>query len=208
MTTPEEMRAATVALTERAKAALAAFAATLDYSDPEAARDALLAFLPALVAEYGEMSAAIAADWYEEQREDAGISSPFAVILAAAVPTYILIRAVRFAAVHLWTDNPGMTVTYLAGIVQKYALKPGRDTITLNSDRDKESPGWSRKTRPGACQFCRDLAGNGAVYESKERAAFLAHTNCHCIAVPAFGKNNRGKATAAMYKASESKLPD
>lgn len=201
MTSPEEMRAATMALSERAKEALRAFFATLDLSDPEAARDALLAFVPVLVAEYGEMAAVLAADWYEEQREEAGIDSPFVVALAVAVPAALLIRAVRFSAAHLWTDQPSGMLAYLTGTVQKYTLKPYRDTIVLNSDKDTEASGWYRKTRPGACQYCRDLSGEGMVYESKKRASFLAHDNCHCIAVPAFG-NNRGTATAAMYKAS------
>lgn len=190
-----------MALSERAKAALVAFVATLDLNDPEAARDALLAFVPVLVAEYGEMAASLAADWYEEQREEAGIDSPFIAAMAIAVPAAVLIRAVRFSAQHLWTDNPNAILAYLLGAVQKNTLRPYRDTIVLNSEMDKESAGWYRKTRPGACQYCRDLAGEGMVYQSEKHATFVAHDNCHCIAVPAFD-NNRGKATAAMYKAS------
>lgn len=189
MTTVEEMRAATEALTSRAKDALVAFAATLDYSDPEAARDALLEFIPALVAEYGEIAAVIAADWYEERREDAGISSPFVAALAVAVPVAVLIRAVRFSAAHLWTDDPGGTVRYLLGTVQKYSLQPGRDTILLNTFRDKESPGWVRRTRAGACLYCRDLAGDGMVWGTEKGASFKAHDNCHCVAVPVFKGN-------------------
>lgn len=184
MTTTAEMRAATQALTERAKAALAAFAATLDYSDPEAARDAFLAFVPLLVARYGDISAAIAADWYEEQRERAGVTSPFVVALAVAVPVVLITDAVRYAARHLWEGDPSMTAKYLEGTVQKYALQPGRDTIAENAVRDPQATGWVREARPNACEFCTELAGQ--TYATEAGAAFEAHTHCHCVAVPVF----------------------
>lgn len=189
MTTPEEMRAATVALTDRAKADLAAFVAQLDLTDPEAARDALLTYVALLVERYGEVAAGVAADWYEDERERAGVSSPYLAVLAVAVPSVLLIRSIKYGARHLWTDTPTAIVPFLQGVIQKNVLQPGRDTILLNAKRDKEAEGWRRSTRRGACKYCRDLARD-VTFTSEGQATFRAHTDCHCVAVPVF-KNNK-----------------
>src|SRR5690625_7160282 len=75
--------------------------ASLDLSDPAAARDALLEVVPALTDTYGEIGATAAAEWYEELRA----SSPDARGRFRARPADIVpAEAVRG---HVrWRDGP------------------------------------------------------------------------------------------------------
>lgn len=44
---------------------------------------------------------------------------------------------------------------------------------------------WSRVTNPGACSFCRMLAGRGAIYRSETN--FASHDHCGCSLISEFG---------------------
>ena len=53
-----------------------------DFDTGEAARDALQAFLPQLVAIYGSAAATLGADWYDDLREAAAVKGRFIAIPA------------------------------------------------------------------------------------------------------------------------------
>lgn len=55
-----------------------------------------------------------------------------------------------------------------------------RDWITIASDRDPASDGWSRIVA-GTCDFCEELAAQGV-----HVGDFEAHNNCQCTAEPSF----------------------
>lgn len=202
MTTATEMRAANAGLVKRAKRDLARFGLGLDMSDPAAARDALLRFVPTLTSRYGEMSAALAADWYDEQRLAANVAGRFSAQMAETVATSVVEERVRFGAQHLWTPTPAQTLVFLAGMAQKYVLQPGRDTIQQNAMRDPQASGWHRETRPGACKFCRMLAGRAGDVYKKSSADFASHEDCNCVAVPSWDASAR-EVKAKQYVASE-----
>jgi len=162
---------------------LDAFWATLDLSRPDAARDALLEFLPLLSDTYGDMAAAVAADWYDELREAAQVPGAFRAMPADLVPADVVRSRARFGAQHLWSPAPEQTLTFLASAMSKYVLQPGWDTIQGSAMRDPQASGWRRVTRPNGCRFCRMLAGRGGVYK-KATAHFASHGNCNCAAVP------------------------
>lgn len=81
---------------------LAGFWESLDKSDPAAVRDALLAYVPALVQKYGDVAALAAAEYYEAERMAAGGSEAFRAELAEAVPAEQVEAAVRYACGHLF----------------------------------------------------------------------------------------------------------
>lgn len=172
---------------------LAGFWSSLNLNRPERARDALLAFVPALVQTYGESAAVVAADWYDEQRAMERVPGRFRAAMAAPPPTPYVQQRVRFAAQHLFTDAPGQMLAFLDGAAEKYALQAGRDTIQQSSVADPRAVGWHRETRPSesfvaGCGFCNVLAGRGGVYKW-ETAPFAAHDDCHCVAVPSWDAN-------------------
>lgn len=75
----------------------------------------------------------------------------------------------------------------------RHVLDGGRETILAAakaSARSGADPAlevrWRRIAGPNACEFCRMLAGRGAVYRA-DTATFLSHDGCSCVAEPVFG---------------------
>lgn len=194
------LRAANRGVTVLAGRQLAALWATLDLGRPERARDTLVEYVPTITTAYGEIAATVAADWYEDVREST-VDGRFAAEMAATVERERVAARVRFFAGHLFTDFPAGTLSSLAGAVEKYVLQPGWDTITLNTNRDPAAVGWHRETRPGACKFCRMLAGRGGVYR-RSTVDFAAHDSCHCVAVPSWDAN-APEVSVRQYVASK-----
>lgn len=194
-------RAATRGIVMATTRDLNRFWATLDLADPAGARDALLRFMPTLTTQYGEVAATVAADWYDDLRASSGAAGRFTAQMAETVPTAVVEARTRFGAQHLWTPTPEQALAFLVGAASEYVLQPGRDTIAQSSMRDPAASGWHRETRPGACKFCRMLAGRGGVYK-KATANFAAHGKCHCVAVPSWDASAK-EVDARQYVASE-----
>ena len=206
------VRAANIKLTASVERDLAKFWSYLDLTKPEVARNALLNFTPLLVQRYGDMASTVAADWFEELRFDA-IDQGFLGKLATstsksftpklAVPDLVAVTAdVRFLAGDLFTDTPEMMLAKLQATSTRRVLQVGRETNRLNTfARGSGARGWSRVTRPGACQFCRALAGRGGVY-TEQSVRFASHApKCNCVSVPVFDKS-APEVDVIAYRAS------
>lgn len=209
MATPadvELIRAQNAGIVTLATDDLTAFWSTLDLSKPEAARDALLAFTPVLVDQYGEVAATVAADFYDDLRLEAGVRPGFRARMADPVPAEVVVAQTRFGAQHLFTDTPDQSLAFLTTALSKYVLAPGRETIVGSSLADPQASGWHRETRPSetytsGCGMCRMLAGRGGVYK-KATAAFAAHGGCHCVALPSWDAS-APEVGVDQYRASE-----
>lgn len=185
----ERYRLASAELSSRVTAELAAYFAALDLSRPEATRNALLEFLPMLVAQYGQVAEVLAMDWYEEQRAGSGATGRFRV---AAPPAPIsasrVEEKVRYVAGHLWTPEPAAMLSALTVATDKYVKQHGRKAIMWNADR--EGATWARvPSGPKTCSWCLVLASRDAVYVSEKSAETRAdgeayHGFCDCQAVP------------------------
>jgi hypothetical protein len=160
---------------------------------PEARRLALLDGVPELIGYYSEGSAALAADFYEEERELAEVRSRFTAEAVVLDRTVKIRRAIAWSTAP-WFDESGDSADgRLAEVVQL-------ETAT-NRRQDPDAVGWRRVTA-GGCKFCRMLADRGAVYKA-DTARFAAHTNCHCVAQPVFTTNDTGvEASVVQYRAS------
>lgn len=157
----------------------------VDLSKPERARNALLEYVPMLVDRYGEMAATVAADWYDDLRLEADVPGLFSADMADTVSAERAASRTRYAASHLFTENPEVTLALLDGAVQKYVLEPSRGTIIRNVSRDPRATGWSRHARADGCDFCRFLAQRGAVY-MKSTVQFASHDDCNCTSAPSW----------------------
>lgn len=168
---------------------------------PEVRRLALLDGVPELIGYYSEGSAALAADFYEEERELAEVRSRFTAEAVVEDRTVKIRRSIAWAA-SPWFDDSGDSVdARLAELVQLETARPYRDTITTNRSNDPDAVGWRRVTA-GGCAFCRMLADRGAVYKA-DTARFASHPNCHCVAEPVFTTNDTGiEASVLQYRAS------
>lgn len=163
-------------------------------------RAGLLEGVPALIGYYCDGSSALAADFYDDERERAGARGRF---LAEPV---VLDRGEKIGRAVAWASSPllegsGDVSGRLAQVVQLETARPYRDTITVNRARDPEATGW-RRVASGGCGFCRMLAGRGAVYRSTS-ARFASHSHCQCTAQPVFNGDAGEEATVMQYVASK-----
>ncbi|MBT8162804.1 MULTISPECIES: hypothetical protein [Arthrobacter] len=187
----DRYRLVTSELSKRVTAELAAYFAALDLSRPEAVRDALLEFLPHLVAEYGQVADVLAMDWYEELRGASGAVGRFSATAApSSVTAERVQKKIRFLSDQLWTPDPSSILGSLKLATDKYVKQHGRDTVAWNAER--EGVRWARvPTGAKTCSWCLVLASRDAVYSSKQSAgdrrgtgkgdAF--HGDCNCAVV-------------------------
>lgn len=177
---------------------------------PDARRAVLLDAVPEVVGYFSEGSAALAVDFYDEERARAGVADrSFATRLVIADRVVNIRRGIAWATDPLYADDEALATTRLAEIVEMETVRPYRDTILTNRRNDPASVGWRRVTSPGACRFCRMLADRGAVYRQKT-VRFAAHSpKCFCTAQPVFRDNDPGDEVGMIqYVASRrSKTP-
>jgi hypothetical protein len=178
-----ELRAANSALDQLVIRDTRALMASLDMSNPPQAARAMQAALPAIVTQYGNVSATVAAEFYELARDSDHVRSPFRPTLARGAKPAQVSAVARWASSPLWTpDGEGagdVVARNLAGATPRLVRLAGRETISLNAGR--EGVRWARVPRSGACGFCQMLAGRGAVYHTKGTAAgHDYHDHCNC----------------------------
>jgi hypothetical protein len=181
----ERFRLANAELSRLVRSDLEAFFRSLNLSNPAAVRDALLEFMTVLTAQYGDVAATLAADWYEETRAASGASGRFRAITAPGVPTEAVEAKVRFLAGHLWTPEPMAILGGLLTAADKYVKQPGRDTMASNAKR--EGVRWARvPTGKKTCSWCLVLASRDAVYATEKSAKLGSdghkyHGDCDCV---------------------------
>lgn len=200
MPTPRESRAELKRLTEASVAEANELLTRLP-GGAEQRRALLLDGVPSLIEYYAEGSAALAADFYDEQRDLANVRQTYTSELVLVDRTVKIRRAIVWAAEPLALLDEELAGKRLAEVVQLESARPYRDTITTNQKRDPAAVGWRRVTA-GGCQMCRMLADRGAVYK-EATARFATHPNCNCTAQPVFGVDDFGEEASAMqYMAS------
>ena len=205
MPTALESRAALRLLTGSAVAQVTRLLGSLSGS-PESQRSDLFDALPALIGYFSDGSSALAADFYDDERERAGARGRFTSEPVVADRAEKIARAIAWATEPLFEPTDTTVVQRLAPVVQLETARPYRDTITANQARDPEAVGWRRVTS-GGCPFCRMLASRGAVYRH-DTARFASHTDCHCTAQPVFKGEPGEEADVMQYVASKRRRTD
>ena len=187
-------------------AAVAEVLPLLRDSRPDASRSALLEAAPEVTAGYVLGSSALAADWYDELRDEARPRSRHLTV----VPEWQ--RAEKYGRAIAWATEPLVAdVVDLAEartrleMVTEYEVFDGfTTTVDTNVRADRDAAGWQRHAQPGACKFCLMLADRGAVYRKESTGRFAAHTSCRCTASPVFQGGTSGpEASAVQYVASK-----
>lgn len=191
---------------------MAAFIESLDLTDVEKAREALIVFTDSLVQTYGRAEAMTAAKFYDDLRGiSTGATGRFRATLADGATRDQIVGTVRWA---VGQDNPGMA---LSGSVQRLLAQTGRDTIAGNARRDPSYATWARVPSGfHVCGFCKSLASRGAVYGSKDAARFdkggdRYHDRCHCVPTPMwrgdkYPKGFDPKEYERQYEAAQKEL--
>lgn len=149
------------------------------------AQEALSDLLPILVRTYGIAAATVAADWYDELRDDLNIDRRFSAIVADIDDSGAQALA-GWGVGPLTREAPDWKAArvLVEGGLQRRIANAARETIRTSSIEDPSATGWQRSAS-GGCPFCQMLAGRGAVYTSSS-VDFASHDHCHCVCVPAF----------------------
>ena len=149
-----------------------------------------------LIRVYQQMSATVAASYYQAFRDAESVAGDPTVRLAAPIiPKQI--TASLYVTGEAMTRNAlqggqsprqarGAALTRVSGAVTRHILDGGRDTILGSVAADKQALGWARITDGNPCYFCLTLASRGAVYKSEASADFLAHDACGCAAMAVY----------------------
>lgn len=205
---------------------LAAFWASLGSAPPEVLRRAIFEYVPALIAQYGDIAATVAAAWYDELRAAEGVSGSFRAPLADLVPDEVVQARLGYAtraAGPLFAGDLVTLAKFTALIANEYALQPGRDTIMRAAHKDNAA--YARIPEPGACDFCLMLASRGFAYADKKSALTVVgsrgarqkrpigetyHGNCRCNAMPVWDETRArveyGYDPDALYDLYRSKV--
>ncbi len=182
--------AASTRAVELAKRDLQRFWNRLDLTNPDKARDALLEFIPTLVDTYGDLVATAAMEWYDEERAKiASLPGYRASVDIYTTSTDQAVAVTRYAASHLYTNNPHQALAVLEGTVHRLIKDAGRDVIARNVKLDPAHPRYARVPRGAkTCAWCSILASRGWVYVSKESANLhgKGHDHCDCELVPSW----------------------
>ena len=162
------------------------FIGALNFERPDAVQSALFEFVPALVSEYGDVAASVAADWYDELRASEGVPGSFRAPLAPLVPAEQVSARLGFATRAggpLWLGDSATLTGFLSMMTNEYALQPGRDTVMQAAHSEKAA--YARVPEPSACKFCLMLASRGFVYSKATAGGSKKfHGKCRCNAMP------------------------
>lgn len=139
----------------------------------------------ALVVRYAEVSATLAADFYDGEREAAEVPGVFTVPLADPPPDEQVDASMRWATKDVWDRDPEaatavqldpLDVRLDAAFVkadmatQKLVADVGRETVRQAVRQDREAVAYARVAALGACSFCKLMASRGSVYATAETA--------------------------------------
>lgn len=205
-TSSDAVRAQLTTVTAAAAAEIAAEAAQ---AAPERRLAVALGVLPQIVPAYYDAAGSLAALWYDELRAEVRPSTSYVPTIVGDPVTDWIDREVRKAQTGVEADfeaELARLMDEVADLAEKEVARGFRDTITGNTNMDREAIGWSRIARPGACKFCTMLADKGAIFRSESTAIFSAHKRCHCAARPAFKGGEHGpEANVIQYEASSNR---
>lgn len=138
----------------------------------------------ALATKYGEASASLSAQMYDEVATASGMTLPAAEV-ADTVSYNEIAKAITKVAAQ--TQN----AQRVSDVVGRYTKRTGADTMLKNAERDGAQFAWV--PAGDSCAFCITLASRGWQYISKKSFknghAEHIHSNCDCTYAVRFDKN-------------------
>lgn len=142
-----------------------------------------------LIDHYGNAVGALAAEWYDANRELARVPGAWqgATVQDPNINTGPLVGGAMKDFISVETVMSGIQ----SGVDMRIR-QAAQGTIMDSTLRDPQATGWGRVASAGCCSYCAMLAGRGNVYRTQNTATFCPHTNCRCQAAPAWGGSIEG----------------
>lgn len=208
MSTASEQREALIGLTRLARRDLLTLWRTLEGLSASQTRDALASVLPGLGDTYGAAAAALAADWYDDLREQAAAKGRFTAEPAGDVDLARWDSLAGWGTSPLFAAEPnrGAALTLIEGGLQRTIADRHRLTVVDNAIADPAAAGWKRVGVGTNCGFCRMLISRGHVY-TESSVTFRSHDHCNCAASPDFA-DNVVKVSGEPFKQSQRNRSD
>lgn len=153
------------------------------FTTADEARDGLLDTLPKLMGLYGSAAATLAADYFDEAREQAAVRGAFRAIPAVLPDTGRTESLARWAVTPLYTATPDFATAKVkaGGGLQRIIANAARDTTVGSAVQDRAG-GWVRVGSGSGCEWCAQFL-DGEVHYT-EGYDFDAHDWCRCDADP------------------------
>ncbi len=168
--------------------------------DPARAAALTVEFVPDVVAAYGDVAAAVAADFYDEMRTAAGVRGGFRAMLAATPPVEQIRASTRWAMGPLFDGARQDALSRATQVVDRLTLQAGRDTVANATRNDPAKPRYARVPQGVTCAWCLMLASRGGVYLTEATAAAGWHSDCDCTPTPIYdGQSIDGYDPEALY---------
>lgn len=172
---------------------LAAWWATVEDLSPSQVKREAEQFLPLLAETYGEVSATVAADFYDDARAESAAQRRYTSGLADNDAADYAARNAGWATAPIFTGGAAIAVGRMAIVTDKAALQVGRNTVMHNVSRDPSRPRFARVPVGKTCAWCLMLASRGPVYRSAESAGAAGQYHgghCDCQPVPSWDQGN------------------
>lgn len=176
---------------EQARGSLASALAQVDYTAPVAdVREAVVAIMQQACGASTELSARLAADFYDELRTRFGIDDGYAAVADPMRTPEATEGAVRAFAQDMVDGKP--TDQFVGKCLDRLDYEMRRaanECMAHNAKRDSRKPKWARvPVGSETCSFCIMLASRGFAYQSEDTASH-AHANCDCRVIPSWDKS-------------------
>lgn len=161
----------------------------------------------ALATKYGEASAALSAQMYDEVAELSGAAVPAAEVASTATYGEVS-NAIKYVTKTITTNKN------IGNVVGKYTKQAGVDTTLKNAERDGAQFAWVPSG--DSCPYCISLAAKGWQYMSKDAMkgghASHIHANCDCTYATRFDDKTEvegydPKVYQEMYNSAEGNTP-
>jgi hypothetical protein len=161
----------------------------------------------ALATKYGEASASLSAQMYDEVAAASGMTLPAAEV-ADTVSYNEIAKAITKVAAQTQNEKN------VSSVVGRYTKRAGADTMLKNAERDGAQFAWV--PAGDSCAFCIALASRGWQYISKQSFknghAEHIHSNCDCTYAVRFDKKTNvagynPQVYADMYYGAEGNNP-
>jgi hypothetical protein len=149
----------------------------------------------AMLRPFALASAALAAEFYDAERQLAGVRTRFTVPVADPPPIEQVAATMSWATRGLRVDEPGpeaggSALVLARGAVQRLVVDAGRRTLARAVTADDSATGWARvPTGSNTCHFCAMMTALGPAYKSSASAGgdeFKFHDSCNCTLQPIF----------------------
>ena len=170
-------------------------------------KEDLISYAYALATKYGEATASLSAQMYDEVAEASGVTVPSAEV-ANTVSYSEMTKAIN-GVTKTQTTNKN-----IGNVVSRYTKRAAEDTTLNNAERDGAQFAWV--PMGDTCVFCLTLASRGWQYMSKSARknghASHIHANCDCTYAVRFSEDDDvegydPKVYQNMYYSAEGSTP-